>query len=318
MDVVIGAGPLGGAVVRELRARGRLVRAVNREGIGELPAEVPVEMADLRDIDVATRVLRDAHTVYLCPTVAATDGPAALVTLVEGVIEGSAAAGAVVAYADTLAAYGPSTNPYREDMQPAAVGGWSGARADAAETLLAAHAAGRIGGVVVRTSDLFGPGVRDSPFGERVFGRLLSGRCALVLGDPDVAHAVTYVEDAARALVTVAELPAALGQVWHAPSPSAVTPREFVELAAAAAEVDPRLRESSKLKTLLLAPFSRRYRQLREFWYTYDDSYLVDDRKYTSTFGEVATPLEDAIELTVAWFRDGGQPATLARPRPVG
>ncbi|WP_435335209.1 NAD-dependent epimerase/dehydratase family protein [Haloarchaeobius sp. TZWWS8] len=324
MDVVIGNGPLGGAVVRELRAQGRLVRVVEDEERRErneerttYPPEVPVVDADLTDPAVTTRVLADASAVFVCPRTTPPVKPTDHVALLESIVEGAAANGVPVVLADTLAAYGPSATPFREDMQPLAVGRWGTAQADAAEGLLAAHAAGRVSAVVVRTSDLFGPSVRDSPFGDHVFGRLLAGKSALVLGDPDVTHAVTYAEDAARALVTVADIPAAHGQVWHAPTAPAVTPREFVELAAAAADTEPKIRQLSRWRALLLAPFSRRYRRLRECWYAYDQPYLVDDRKYATTFGVVATPLEDGIERTVDWYRDGGETTTVATPPPA-
>ncbi|WP_439025640.1 NAD-dependent epimerase/dehydratase family protein [Haloarchaeobius sp. DT45] len=314
MDVVIGAGPLGQAVVRQLTAQGRLVRVVNSTGEGETPEAVTVAAAALCDIDEMTRVLADADTVYFCTDPNSCRSARDLMHVASSVIEGAAAAGATVAYCDTFAAYGPTDEPYREDMQPTASGRWGRAHADASETLLAAHAAGRIQAVVLRASDLYGPGVRDSPYGQGIFGRLLDGKAALVLGDPDATHAVTYVDDAARALVTLAQQPAAYGQVWHAPTPTAVTPREFVELVAGVAAVQPTLRRVPGWFTFLATPFSKRYRRLRELWYSYDGPHLVDDRKYVTTFGDVATPLEDGIERTVEWYRDGGRPAVIQPP----
>ncbi|WP_267642610.1 NAD-dependent epimerase/dehydratase family protein [Haloarchaeobius amylolyticus] len=314
MDVVIGTGPLGQAVARELTARGRLVRAVNSTGTGAFPGAVPVRAADICDHDEVAAALAGADVVYLSVDPAACRRARTVMTIVGSVIEAAAQSGATVAYCDTLAAYGPATDPYHEGMQPTAPGRWGRARADASETLLAAHAAGRIGAVVLRTSDLYGPGVRDSPYGQRIFGRLLDGKPALVLGDPDATHAVTYVEDAARALVTLAQEPATHGEVWHAPTPTAVSAREFVELVAGAAGVQPKLRRVPGWVALLAAPFSKRYRRLRELWYCYDEPHLVDDRKYVSTFGDVATPLEDGIERTVEWFRDGGRPAVVQPP----
>ncbi|WP_435363245.1 NAD-dependent epimerase/dehydratase family protein [Haloarchaeobius sp. DYHT-AS-18] len=314
MDVVIGTGSLGSAVVRQLTAQGRLVRAVNSTGEGETPEGVAVTAADICDPEEAKRVLADADTVFLCTNPERCRGARRVMDVASAVIEGAAAAGATVAYGDTVAAYGPADEPYHEEMQPTAPGRWGRARADASETLLAAHAAGRIRAVVLRTSDLYGPGVRNSPYGQPIFGRLLDGKAALVLGDPDATHAVTYVEDAARALVTLAQQPVTHGEVWHAPTPTAVTPREFVELVAAAADAQPTLRRVPGWFALLAAPFSKRYRRLRELWYCYDEPHLVDDRKYVSTFGDVATPLEDGIERTVEWYRDGGRQAVVQPP----
>jgi nucleoside-diphosphate-sugar epimerase len=57
LHVVIGTGPLGMAVMRELAARGRQVRAVNRSGTAEVPADVQVVAGDVSDptIDLPMR-----------------------------------------------------------------------------------------------------------------------------------------------------------------------------------------------------------------------------------------------------------------------
>ncbi len=49
MHVVFGIGPLGLAVMRELRIRGKLVRMVNRSGRAEVPPDVEVVAADATD-----------------------------------------------------------------------------------------------------------------------------------------------------------------------------------------------------------------------------------------------------------------------------
>ena len=62
-----------------------------------------------------------------------------------------------------------------------------------------------------------------------MFANALHGKPAQVLGNPDLPHTVTYIDDFARALVTLAERHEALGQVWHVPNDETVTTRRFVE-----------------------------------------------------------------------------------------
>ena len=51
-----------------------------------------------------------------------------------------------------------------------------------------------------------------------------------MLGDPDVPHTVTYIEDFGRALAgALGERDEALGEVWHVPNAEPVTMR-FVQM----------------------------------------------------------------------------------------
>ena len=64
--VVIGAGPLGLAVVRELRRRGQPVRLVSRSGRAEAPSGAELIAADVSDPAQARRAFEGADVVYQC------------------------------------------------------------------------------------------------------------------------------------------------------------------------------------------------------------------------------------------------------------
>ena len=66
MHVVFGTGPLGRAVMRELRVRGELVRMVNRSGRAEVPPDVEVVAADATERAAARRACAGAAGVYHC------------------------------------------------------------------------------------------------------------------------------------------------------------------------------------------------------------------------------------------------------------
>src|SRR5215471_5323394 len=69
--------------------------------------------------------------------------------------------------------------------------------------LLDANRSGRLQATIGRSSDFFGPFVRVSTVGERVFGAVVRHRPAQVLGDPDQPHTYTFVGDFARALIVL-------------------------------------------------------------------------------------------------------------------
>ena len=166
--------------------------------------------------------------------------------LMEAIIEAVAAAGARLVFGDNLYAYGLVDGPLTEDLPQRARGPNGRTRAQIAEALMRAHETGRIRATIGRGSDFFGPDVHLSTVGDRVFARAIEGKPAQVLGNADVPHTVTYIEDFARALVTLGEREEALGQVWHVPNPDTVTIRQFVQMAFEAAGRPPRLRAAPR------------------------------------------------------------------------
>ena len=53
----------------------------------------------------------------------------------------------------------------------------------------------------------------------------------------------------------------------------------------------------------LLGLFNADVRELDEMLYEFTQPFVVDGSKFTKTFGIGATPLEEAIAATVAWWR---------------
>ena len=66
LNVVLGAGPVGLALVEELTARGRSVRLVSRSGASSVSEGVEVRAADLSDPANAIEACSGAAVVYQC------------------------------------------------------------------------------------------------------------------------------------------------------------------------------------------------------------------------------------------------------------
>ena len=230
LHVVLGTGPLGLAVARHLAARGDRVRAANRAGRADLPEGVEVVGADVAVAADAKRACAGAAVVYHCANPPYARWSELHPLLMDAVIEGSASAGSRLVFGDNLYAYGPVDGPLTEDLPYLATGPNGRTRARIAETLMRAHESGRVRATIGRGSDFFGPNAHLSTVGDRVFTRALEGKPAQVLGNPDVPHTATYIEDFARALVTLGEQDEALGEVWHVPNAETVTARRFVQM----------------------------------------------------------------------------------------
>ena len=165
------------------------------------------------------------------------------------IIGGASAAGAKLVFGDNLYAYGPVDGPVTEDLPYRASGPNGRTRARIADDLMIAHQQRRVRATIGRGSDFFGPHAHQSTVGDQVFARALAGKPARVLGDPDTPHTVTYIEDFARALVTLGDREEALGEVWHVPNAEAVTTRRFVEMVFASAGSGTEVAENSRVGT---------------------------------------------------------------------
>ncbi len=308
--VVFGTGPLGLSVMRELRRQGRNVRMVNRSGrlrfekdaqtqLGGIDAAVPVQ---------AREVCEGAVVVYHCvglPYPRWTEFPA----IAAGIVDGAASAGAKLVYADNLYAYGAVDQPMTEDLPLSATTKKGRIRAAVAQSLLQAHASGRVPVAIARGSDFFGPFVTEAGMvGSRVFGRALQGKPAQILGQPDRLHTYTFIDDFGKALVTLGERNEALGKSWHVPSASATTTRAFVERIYAALGKSARMSALPRFVVTVLGNFNANLRELHEMLYQVERDFVMDSRRFETTFAVKATPLDEAIRQTLDWYRSRPSP----------
>ncbi len=320
LHVVYGNGPIGTAVVEALLAQGKRVRVVTHSGARKhLPPTVEVVRGDATDPADATRACTGASHVYNCTNPRDYHRwPAQFPPLQRGVLAGAAAVGAKLIAMENLYLYGPHGGvPLTEDTPQRGVGPRSTTRRAMSAELFAAHRSGQVRAASVRASDLFGPQVRESLAGERLFGPLLAGKTVPLLADPDLPHSLTYAPDAGRAMVAVGADDAALGHAWHVPNAPAVTLRAFVALACAEEGVAPRLSALPRPVTRALLPllglFVPPLRGLGENAYISYEPYTVDHSRYTAAFGDHATPLADAIRETVRWYRAHAAPGVGTR-----
>ena len=303
MDVVIGTGPLGLAVVRELLAKGKRVRVVNKSGKADVPGNVEVKRGDIGDREFAREVCRLAQAIYLCAKPPYNEMADKFQPIMDGAIEAAAATEARLIYADSLYAYGPVSGPLTEDLPYAATGRKGKARAQLAMKLMAAHQDGKVRATMGRASDFYGPGVIQSTVGKRVFGFALVGKAASVTGNPDVRHTYTFIDDFAKGLVNLGEHDETLGQTWHVPSADTVTTREFIALIFEELGKPVKIQVAPRWLISLLGIFDPVIREVPEILYQSEEPFVVDHSKYERAFGADTTPHREAIRTTLDWYR---------------
>ena len=221
-------------------------------------------------------------------------------------IEGCAASGARLIFADNLYLYGPQTGPLTEDMPLTAYGRKPALRAEITRMWKAASDAGRVRAVAVRASDFYGPDVPTSVIATFGIARLVGGKPALAPYNPDYPHDFTYVPDFARALVSLTDAPDdAYGQAWHVPNARPTRSlRDVLTLAATLIGVAPRITVLPQFLTPVLGLFSKETAEIVEMRFQWDRPYVVDSTKFAARFWNDPTPLEEGLRATIAFYRN--------------
>ena len=303
--VVFGTGPLGLAVMRELRRRGRRVRMINRSSRVKFAKDAQTEVggANAADPAQAREVCEGAAVVYHCVGLPYPRWPE-FPAIAAGIVDGAAAAGAKLIYGDNLYMYGAVEGAITEERPYAATTKKGRIRAAIARSLLDTHQAGKVRVSIGRGSDFFGPFATDAAMmGSRIFGRALAGKSAQVIGDPDRLHTFTFIDDFGKALVTLGEREEALGRAWHVPSPPAITTRQFVEAVYRTLGNPVKLSRAPRLAITLAGLFDANARELKEMLYQFERDFVMDSSRFEKAFGVQATPLDQAIRATLDWYR---------------
>lgn len=305
LHVVFGTGPLGLAVMRVLRTQGKRVRLINRSSQVRFEKDDQTEVGggDAADPALTTEVCEGASVVYHCIGLPYPRW-GAFPAIAAGIVAGAASAGAKLVYGDNLYMYGAVPAPLHEGLPETATTVKGRIRAEVAARLRDAHARGLVRVAIGRGSDFFGPGVTDaSMLGARVFGRILAGQSAQVVGNPDRRHSYTFIDDFARALVTLGAREEALGQTWHVPTAPALTTRETVAMIATLAGRRPRVSTLPDWMIAMAGLFDPQARELREMLYEFEADFVIDSSRFESAFGSAATPLPVSLQATLDWYR---------------
>ena len=303
--VVFGTGQVGRHVVEQLVGNGIDVTAVNRSGRDEI-AGAQIIAGDATDPAFTTRVSTGAGAVYFCLNATNyAQWTSEFPPLQRGVLAGAEAAGARLVVLDNLYAYGPTGGrPLVETMQERPSSAKAATRAAMTAELLQAHAAGRVEVAIGRASDYFGPGTAHSALGDTVFGTALTGRTAQVMGNPNQPHSYSYTPDVGAALITLATHPDATGSIWHLPVGETRTTKRIIDAVYGLAGQQPRSFAAGRTTLTLFGLVKPAMREYLHTLYQFTDPWVVDASKFRAAFGEHSTPLDDALAVTLQWYRE--------------
>lgn len=304
--VIFGSGPTGRAVAEALLAKGKDVTIVNRSGkMDAAPVDVKLAAADLYDATLVRNLCNGAVAAYQCAQPRYFEWVEKFPPLQQSIIDGLTGTSTKLVLVENLYMYGETDGkPMTESTAHNAHTRKGQVRSEMSKSAFAAHEAGKLRVTSARGSDFFGPWVKNSAMGERVFASLLAGKKAQATGKLDQPHSFTYIKDFARTLVTLAENDAADGKAWHVPNDMPrITQAEFVEMIAEQAGVEPKMSSMGKLMMQFGGLFVPEAKEMVEMMYEFEQPFIVDSSAFEETFGMKATPLPDAIRETVGWYQ---------------
>lgn len=302
--VIVGAGQVGGRLAALLVQRGHEVTVVSRGGSAPVGGVTKVA-ADATDRDRLIKITKGADALHNCAGPPYHRWVQEWPPLFAALLATAEATGAVLVTAGNLYGYGPVEQPMTEDLPLAATLPKGRVRAKMWTDALAAHEAGRARVTEVRSSDYFGPGSGDqTPVGSRFVPRLLAGKRAMFTGDTGMPHSWTFLPDVVSAMATVATDERAWGRPWHVPTNPALTVQSLAErLCTLAAAPAPRVTGMSPLMMNAMGLVVPILRELKKTRYQFDRPFIVDSSAFETTFGVKPTPLDEALEATIAWHR---------------
>ncbi|MEY4510504.1 MAG: hypothetical protein RLZZ450_2626 [Pseudomonadota bacterium] len=314
LHVVLGAGQIGTRLAQQLRAQGLRVRSVRRSAAPVAPG-IELRAGNIMDLAFAEQALAGASVVYDCMNPSYDKWPEQLLPIARGALHGAAKAGAALVALDCLYMYGRPVGAMREDSPLTPCSKKGALRVSLAEERFAAHRRGDVRVAVGRASDFFGPNLPQSAFSDRFYQRVLSGKAAECMGDPDQPHSYTYAEDVSRALAILGSDERAFGEVWHLPTPAAETTRQLNARMGQALGLEVRTTRVPKWLVRGVGVFQPMMRELVEMMYQWEVPYVLDDNKFRTTFGVSATPVETAVQETARWAQVHYKLAAGARAR---
>jgi nucleoside-diphosphate-sugar epimerase len=304
LHVVFGTGALGKAVMRELVRRGRRVRMVNRGGKAAVPGGVEVRPGDATDPASTRELTAGASVVYQCAQPAYNEWPEKFPAYQSGILEGAAANAAKLVVPENLYMYGRVKGPLNEELPYAPTTRKGRVRARMAEDLLAAHRAGKVRAVAGRASDFYGPeALAQGIFGDRIIYPLLAGKKVSALGNLDLPHTYSFIDDFGRALVVLGSHDEAFGQAWHIPNAPTLTTRQILNIFFEEAGLPPKMGAIPDSVVRLLGLFNPMVREVGEMLYEFNEPFVVDHTKFEKAFGNIATPQREAVRKTLDWFK---------------
>lgn len=303
--VIVGAGATGRGTAAVLAEAGHEVMLVSRGGTDPAIVGVTAHAADAANPAALSALSQGAHALYNCANPPYHKWASEWPPLADSFLQTAEETGAILVTMNNLYGYGPVAGTMTEETPLAATYPKGRIRAQMWRDAKAAHDAGRIRATEARASDFVGPGLgQTAHMGDRVVPRVLEGKKVSVIGNPDVPHTWSAINDVCKCLATLGTDERALGRAWHVPSAPPMTQRELITVMCEVAGVAPvAVNGLPKFALTVAGVFSPTIRELKEILYQFEQPFIMDSSRFSAEFGVSPTPTREIIAATVADYR---------------
>lgn len=301
MHTILGAGgPTANAITKELLSHNanENIRLVSRGHAKITGTNVKWQKADLLNYPEVLQALKGSTIVYMCAglvydkNIWRQQWPVIMQNLINATKETQAR----LIFFDNVYMYGLVKGPMLESTAYNPISVKGEVRARIATQLIEEVKAGNIQATIARAADFYGTDSLNSFLDMMVLDKYAKGQSAQWIGDPKVLHNFTYIPDTGKAMYLLGQNPESGNQIWHLPTASPVTGKDFIELAASIYEVKPSFSTVNKFMLQLVGLFKKVVAGTVEMYYQYDHDYIFDSSKFENAFNIKPTSYSDGIK----------------------
>jgi nucleoside-diphosphate-sugar epimerase len=178
------------------------------------------------------------------------------------------------------------------------------------DILLAAHAAGRIRGTILRLPDFYGPNV-DRSYLSSLFQAAAQQKTAQLIGPLNTPHEFAYIPDAAEILFRLIQEDGAYGHTWNLAGSGKITLGEVVKLVESITGKPVRKFVVGKRMLQLIGLFNPLLREVAEMHYLITQPLFLDDSALTNLLGPLhKTSYEEGVRGSLAAAEKGSRSAS--------
>jgi nucleoside-diphosphate-sugar epimerase len=178
------------------------------------------------------------------------------------------------------------------------------------DILLAADAAGRIRGTILRLPDFYGPNV-DRSYLSSLFQAAAQQKTAQLIGPLNTPHEFAYIPDAAQTLFRLIQEDGAYGHTWNLAGSGKITLGEVVQLVESITGKPVRKFVVGKRMLQLVGLFNPLLREVAEMHYLITQPLFLDDSALTNLLGPLSkTPYEEGVRGSLAPAEKGARSAS--------
>ena len=302
MQVILGAGgAIGNDLAKELLKYTGEIRLASRnpKKINDNDELVKCDLTKPNEVDAAVKGCKVAYLAAGVPY-RLRDWQEQWPLIMKNVIDACKKHKTRLVFFDNIYMYHPDKlNPMTEETEIKPSSKKGQIRARIAQMVLDEIRTRKLEALIARAADFYGPGITNSVFNEVVFKNLKAGKKANWFCSLNYLHNFTFTPDAAKATALLGNTDSAYNQVWHLPTVSPITGKDWIEKTANELGVEAKTQVASKFIIQIMGIFNPIMKEFVEMLYQWNRDYNFDSSKFETVFKIKPTSIDEGIRQIV-------------------